>query len=83
MPQRGLADLHMHTDHSDGWPKPAELVRFARDHTALDVIAITDHDTIEGALAGAEYASRLRSGPYVIIGEEVSSREGHIVGLFL
>ncbi len=71
----------MHTTVSDGWPTPTELVDHAR-HTGLDVIAVTDHDSIEGALRAAEHASR-RSTFHVIVGEEVSSRDGHIVGLFL
>jgi predicted metal-dependent phosphoesterase TrpH len=77
----GRADLHMHTTASDGWPAPHQLV----DHAGargLDVIAVTDHDTIEGALRAAEHAARSTS-LHVVIGEEVSSREGHIVGLFL
>jgi predicted metal-dependent phosphoesterase TrpH len=48
----------------------------------LDVIAVTDHDTVEGALRSREYAAR-RGRLEVIVGEEVSSRDGHIVGLFL
>lgn len=71
----------MHTTASDGWPSPHQLVDYARV-TGLDVIAVTDHDTIDGALRAAEY-SVYRSRVYVIIGEEVSSRNGHIVGLFL
>jgi len=46
------------------------------------VIAITDHDSIDGAIIVAELA-RVRKGPDVIVGEEVSSRDGHILGLFL
>ena len=71
----------MHTTASDGWPSPYDLVVHARK-CALDVIAVTDHDTIEGALRAADYAAgRVRIE--VVIGEEVSSRDGHIVGLFL
>ena len=81
MPSRGRADLHMHTTFSDGWPEPHQLVERARS-TRLDVIAVTDHDTIEGALRAAD-CCRSRRGLEVIIGEEVSSRDGHIVGLFL
>lgn len=81
MVSRGRADLHMHTTASDGWPAPHELVDQAR-RVGLDVIAVTDHDTIEGALRAADYASRW-SGVHVVVGEEVSSRNGHIVGLFL
>ena len=79
----GRADLHIHTRFSDGWPGPVEVVRRAR-RLGLDVIAIADHDTIEGALWAAEYASRLGKGrPEIIVGEEVSTRHGHVVGLFL
>src|SRR5207302_522614 len=81
MPARGRADLHMHTTASDGWPQPHELVDHARV-AGLDVIAVTDHDTIEGALRAADYAAKF-SKLHVVIAEEVSSRNGHIVGLFL
>ncbi|HEX2715829.1 MAG TPA: PHP domain-containing protein [Candidatus Acidoferrales bacterium] len=81
MPSRGRADLHMHTTASDGWPSPRELVDHART-AGLHVIAVTDHDTIEGALRAADRAASW-TRPRVIIGEEVSSRDGHIVGLFL
>jgi predicted metal-dependent phosphoesterase TrpH len=82
MPARGLADLHLHTSFSDGWPSPAEVVDHVTLETSLDVIAITDHDTIEGALRAAEHSART-DGVHVIVGEEVSSRQGHILGLFL
>ena len=78
----GHADLHMHTCFSDGWPTPTDLVDHVRTRTRLDVIAVTDHDTIEGARRAAEYAAST-GGPHVVIGEEVSSRDGHILGLFL
>ena len=79
----GSADLHLHTSFSDGWPSPAELVDYARACTGLAVIAVTDHDTVEGALRARDYAERLGGAPEVVVGEEVSSRDGHIVGLFL
>ncbi len=78
----GRADLHMHTTSSDGWPTPHELVDHAARRARLDVIAVTDHDTIEGALRAREYAAE-RARFHVIVGEEVSSRDGHIVALFL
>ena len=81
VPAPGRADLHMHTTFSDGWPSPRELVDHGRA-TGLDLIAVTDHDTIEGAMRAADYAAS-RSRVEVVVGEEVSSRDGHIVGLFL
>jgi predicted metal-dependent phosphoesterase TrpH len=72
----------MHTTESDGWPTPEELVDHAARRASLQVIAVTDHDTIEGALRAREHAAK-RARFHVIVGEEVSSRDGHIVGLFL
>jgi predicted metal-dependent phosphoesterase TrpH len=72
----------MHTTVSDGWPTPHELVDHAARRAKLDVIAVTDHDTIEGALRARDHAAR-RARFHVIVGEEVSSRDGHIVALFL
>jgi predicted metal-dependent phosphoesterase TrpH len=79
----GRADLHMHTSYSDGWPSPGALIDHAAALTDLDVIAITDHDTIEGALRAADMAAARLDAPHVVIGEEVSSRHGHILGLFV
>jgi predicted metal-dependent phosphoesterase TrpH len=72
----------MHTTVSDGWPTPQELVDHAARRAKLDVIAVTDHDTIEGALRARDHAAK-RPRLHVIVGEEVSSRDGHIVALFL
>jgi predicted metal-dependent phosphoesterase TrpH len=73
----------MHTSYSDGWPSPSAVVDHVVDQADLEVIAITDHDTIEGALRAADYANQRHDAPAVIVGEEVSSRHGHILGLFL
>lgn len=43
----GLVDLHTHSSVSDGQYPPAELVRLALEE-GLDVLALTDHDTLEG-----------------------------------
>jgi predicted metal-dependent phosphoesterase TrpH len=83
VPRLGRADLHMHTSHSDGWPTPSEVIDHVTLRGDLDVIAITDHDTIEGALRAADYAAGTLLAPRVIVGEEVSSQHGHILGLFL
>lgn len=77
----GRADLHVHTNHShDGLSSIAEVLD-AAEEARLSLIAITDHDQIEGARQAAELAKRRRIG--VIIGEEISTRGGHIIGLFL
>ena len=83
MPRLGRADLHIHTSYSDGWPSPRAVIDHLVAVGDFDVIAITDHDSIEGALRAADSAAPLRRAPHVIIGEEVSSRHGHILGLFM
>jgi predicted metal-dependent phosphoesterase TrpH len=72
----------MHTNFSDGWPSPIDVVDHAAQNTDVNVIAVTDHDTIEGALRAADRAGT-RGTLEVIVGEEVSSRDGHILALFL
>jgi predicted metal-dependent phosphoesterase TrpH len=78
----GSADLHIHTHHSDGQDGPAEVVAWAA-RIGLDVIAITDHDQIDGARIASAIARREPGSPEVIVGEEVSSLDGHILALFI
>jgi predicted metal-dependent phosphoesterase TrpH len=75
------ADLHIHSDHSDGLASIPEIMEYVAHNTDLSVIAITDHNTIEGALF-AQSLSELYDFE-VVVGSEVSSSEGHILGLFL
>lgn len=79
----GKADLHIHTKASDGIVDDEELIDYIQRHTDLDVIAITDHNTLEGALRIVELAREKKARFEVIIGEEISSKDGHIIGLFL
>ncbi|MFA7253665.1 MAG: PHP-associated domain-containing protein [Patescibacteria group bacterium] len=79
----GKADLHIHSNHSDARPSIQEILDYVENHTNLDVIAITDHDKISGALEAQELLRQKKYRFEVIIGEEVTSKEGHILGLFL
>ncbi len=45
----GKADLHIHTTAGDGLLSPRDVVEYVATETDLDVIAITDHDTLDGA----------------------------------
>jgi hypothetical protein len=74
------ADLHVHTTASDGTATPAEVLEWASEATDLSVVAICDHNTNEGALEAASIAHRFRVD--VIVGQEVESNEGHILGLW-
>jgi len=72
------ADFHNHTHYSpDSILSPEQFVREAR-RRRLTTAAITDHNTIRGALAIREAADFP-----VIVGEEVKSADGEILGLFL
>jgi predicted metal-dependent phosphoesterase TrpH len=74
------ADLHIHTTCSDGTATPEQVARILAG-SRLAVAAVTDHETVEGALrVRDELAGR---GPEIIIGTEVSSADGHILALFV
>ncbi len=74
------ADLHIHSTYSDGTADVAAIVAHAAG-SDLRVIAITDHDTIAGGRAAAQLARDF--GVEVIVGEEVSTAEGHLLALFI
>lgn len=77
------ADTHIHTTYSDGLMSPEDTVEIIANQTDLRVIAITDHDTAEGAFVAQSYAKRRGLPLEVIIGQEFSTIDGDVVGLFL
>jgi hypothetical protein len=80
--RRGRADLHVHTLYSDGGQAPEAVVRAAAGR--LDVLAITDHDRIAGAVRARDYArEHPELGVDVVVGEEISTLNGHLIGLYL
>jgi predicted metal-dependent phosphoesterase TrpH len=79
---RGRADLHIHSLASDGISSVAEILAAAQA-ARLDVIAITDHERMDAALAAQTVAEIAGSQVSVIVGEEVTTRSGHVVGLFM
>jgi anti-anti-sigma factor len=86
MPKMSKADIHIHTNYSDGLNDPEAVVNYVVTQTDLRVIAITDHNTIAGAEVAYDYWRRHRDDfahLEVIKGVEVSSATGHILGLFL
>ena len=71
-------DLHTHSVGSPDGGITAEEYGRLLDDKVLDMIAVTDHDSIEQALV-----IQNKLGPRIIIGEEITSLEGEIIGLFL
>lgn len=51
-------DLHNHTTASDGVLHPAQLIQRAFDH-GVNLLAITDHDTVNGLEEGEAAAEKL------------------------
>ena len=79
----GRADLHVHSHWSDGAQAPESIV-MAAARRRLDVLAITDHDEIRGALRARDFAAAHPTlGLEVVVGEEISTRNGHLIGLWL
>jgi len=61
--------------------RPEEVVDAARAK-GLNIICITDHNSTEGAVIAKEYAKRF-DDIEVVVGEEISTKDGEIVGLWL
>lgn len=79
-PQTARVDLHCHTTASfDGVADPVALVARAHEQ-GLTHIAITDHDTIDGARTAAAAAP---AGLHVLVGSEVLTSEGDLIFVFL
>jgi len=88
MEEDGVADVHTHTMYSgfskysylsfpDSVTTPKKSVRVA-EKKGLDLLCITDHNTIKGAVEAKKYNSEL-----VVIGEEILSKSGEIIALFI
>lgn len=81
---RTVAELHCHTEFSsDGLITFDGMVRTAR-RRGIDVVCITDHDTVDGALEFRRRARLTNSPVQVAVGEERTLADGsHLIGLFL
>ncbi len=76
------ADLHVHTRLSDGFLSPFEVVLAAR-RQGLHAIAVTEHNGTFPARLARGFAETMRafgaSAPIVIVGEEVTTRDYHLL----
>jgi hypothetical protein len=77
---RAFIDLHCHTRASfDSLSSPASVARVAAER-GLTHLAITDHDRLDGAL---EARAAAPAGLTVLVGQEVRTLAGDLIGLFL
>ncbi|OPY31057.1 MAG: Error-prone DNA polymerase [Methanomassiliicoccales archaeon PtaU1.Bin124] len=89
---KGKADVHVHTKYSgvgeygilrfpESISDPEDVVTIARQK-GVNVLCITDHNSIEGAIIAKKFAERF-DDIEVVVGEEVSTIQGEVIGLFL
>ena len=76
------ADLQVHTEESDGMDDALTILDAAQ-RRGVDIVAITDHDQTRGALLAREAAAQANHPVEVIVGSEVTSRQGHILALWI
>jgi hypothetical protein len=80
---RAIIDLHCHTSASfDSLAAPAAIVRAAAAR-GLTHLAITDHDRIDGAFEARAAAASEAPGLTVLVGQEIRTTDGDMIGLFL
>ena len=83
------ADMHIHTKYSgmmkymglkfpDSVEEPLKVMKCAKAN-GMDIIAVTDHNTIKGALETKKYEKEF--GIEVVVGSEIMSKDGEILGL--
>jgi predicted metal-dependent phosphoesterase TrpH len=89
MPMEGKADTHCHTKYSgmtkvsilrfpDSVSEPAAVVK-AAERDKLNVLCVTDHNTIRGGMEAKKIASSVE----IVVGEEVKTSCGDMIGIFL
>lgn len=77
----GIVYVHIHSIYSgDATTTVRAILKQAAD-VGLNVIAITDHDEVRGSLEAQDLAPKY--GIKVVPGAEVSTKEGHLVALFI
>lgn len=77
----GKADIHIHTQHSDGMASVAQVLEHVENETDLDLIAITDHDMFDGADEARNLAARRNYRFQILTGMEITTLEGHLLAL--
>lgn len=75
----GKADLHIHSEYSDGMASVSQILEYVQEKTDLDLIAIADHDMLQGSLEAKRLAAAGKYRFAVLAGMEVTTREGHLL----
>src|SRR5688572_22053837 len=72
-------DFHVHTRFSDGFLSPFDVV-IAAQRKGLHVVGLTEHNMVlPGKLA--RWFSSLIEGPVILVGQEVTTRDYHLIAL--
>jgi predicted metal-dependent phosphoesterase TrpH len=75
--------MHLHSLYSDGTASIPQILDHVEQRTDLDVIAITDHERLDGALRAAELHAEHAYSYDLVVGEEITTRRGHVIALFV
>jgi hypothetical protein len=73
-----VAELHIHSTHSDGKHSVKKILEITVQK-GIDVVSITDHDTINGSLEAMEIVEEEDMPLLILPGIEISSSEGHLL----
>ncbi len=76
-------DCHNHSYYSPDSILPPKTLLARAKSRGLSAIAVTDHYTVRGGLVAREIAAKRYPGVRVIVGEEVLTTKGDLLGLFL
>lgn len=79
-----MIDLHIHSSHSDGSDTPAQIAELAH-RLNLSVIAITDHDSVDGIVEGKSETEKrgIKFIPGVELSTKHNNRNMHLLGYFI
>jgi predicted metal-dependent phosphoesterase TrpH len=75
--------MHIHTLYSDGTAGVQAVLDHVESSTDLDVVAIADHERIDGAQRALEIHAAGSYSFELVVGEEITTRRGHVLALFL
>lgn len=80
----GKADLHIHSSVSDGIASVSDIMDFTQENTDLDLVAIADHDGIDGSLEALEWVDNHSDCHFrVVFATEITAVLGrHLLAYF-